>query len=89
MNLILFIIPITNKSPTTVITVVEVVGVNPRGQISLGFPVNKHSLDTLAKGLSLFPVKEIKGIPLKSLFANKLNSKISLVLPEFDIKRSN
>ena len=39
----------TKISPTTVITVVEVVGVNPRGQISLGFPVNKHSSETLAR----------------------------------------
>ena len=36
-------------SPTTVITVVEVVGVSPNGQTSSGFPVNKHISAKVAK----------------------------------------
>ena len=52
----------TKISPTTVITVVEVVGVSPSGQISLGFPVYRHVLANLAKGLSIFPVNAITGM---------------------------
>ena len=51
----------TKISPTTVITVVEVVGVNPIGQISFGFPVNRYSFETLASGLFKSPVRAITG----------------------------
>ena len=36
----------------TVMTVVEVVGVRPNGQTSLGAPVNRHTFASAARGLS-------------------------------------
>ena len=63
----------------------DVVGVSPKGHISLGFPVYKHSLETFANGLSILPVKEITGRFPCSWCDNSLNSNISLVFPELDM----
>ena len=46
----------TNISPITVMAVVDVVGVIPNAQTSAGLPVLRQTSDSLASGLSGFPV---------------------------------
>ena len=78
----------TRISPITVITVVEVVGVMPSMQTSLGLPVLRHTSDSCASGLSGFPVMTINFSFGFRLCANCVSSTISRVLPELEISSS-
>ena len=75
----------TRISPITVITVVEVVGVMPSMQTSLGLPVLRHTSDSCASGLSGFPVMTINFSFGFRLCASCVSSTISRVLPELEM----
>ena len=45
-------VPTTNRSPITVMTVVDVVGVRPKGHTSFGAPVGRQIVASAASGLS-------------------------------------
>ena len=47
-----FMVPTTNRSPITVMTVVDVVGVRPKGHTSFGAPVGRQIVASAASGLS-------------------------------------
>ena len=53
---ICFMVPTTNRSPITVMTVVDVVGVRPKGHTSFGAPVGRQIVASAASGLSGLPV---------------------------------
>lgn len=69
----------TRISPITVMTVVEVVGVMPNMQTSLGLPVLRHTSDSCASGLSGLPVMTMNFRLGFRLCANWVNSTISRV----------
>ena len=71
----------TRRSPITVIIVVDVVGVNPKGQTSAGFPVERQTSALTASSLSGLPVITTNFISGLSLLAKVVNSIISLFLP--------
>ena len=78
----------TNISPITVMAVVDVVGVIPNTQTSAGLPVLRQTSDSFASGLSGFPVITINFRSGSRLWAKRVNSTISRVLPELEISRS-
>lgn len=79
---------ITNKSPITVITVVEVVGVSFSGHTSSGCPVKRQTSASLARKLSLLPVITSIGMAEQMLRAKSNNSIISRIFPELVIRSS-
>ncbi len=80
-----FITLTTRMSPITVISVVEVVGVSPRGHTSGAPPVKSVASAISAKALSACPVMVIIGIVGMRLRASDTSSIISRVLPELEI----
>ena len=79
-------VPTTKMSPITVMTVVEVVGVNPNGQTSAGAPVGRHIVASFANSLSKLLVITMNFILGTSPLVKETNSTNSLVLPELEIK---
>ena len=88
MNFVFFIVSTTRISPITVIIVVEVVGVIPRGHTSAGLPVSRQISASCASGLSGLLVITINFKSGLSLLERIVSSTISLVLPEFEILMS-
>ena len=75
----------TRISPITVMTVVEVVGVRPNGQTSLGAPVNRHTFASAARGLSGLLVITINFMSGTKPLVRSTNSTSSRVFPELEI----
>lgn len=78
----------TSMSPMTVMTVVEVVGVMPSTQTSLGLPVWRQTVASCASGLSGLPVMTMNFSAGFRLWASRVSSTISRVLPELEMSRS-
>ena len=78
-------VPTTRISPITVMTVVEVVGVRPNGQTSLGAPVNRHTFASAARGLSGLLVITINFMSGTKPLVRSTNSTSSRVFPELEI----
>ena len=66
-------------------TVVEVVGVRPNGQTSLGAPVNRHTFASAARGLSGLLVITINFMSGTKPLVRSTNSTSSRVFPELEI----
>ena len=79
-------VPTTKMSPITVITVVEVVGVNPNGQTSAGLPVGKQTSALIAKGLSSLLEITMNWIWGTKALASSTSSNSSRVFPELEIR---
>ena len=69
----------------TVIIVVEVVGVRPRGHTSAGAPVKRHTSAFCANSLRSFPVMTMNCNSGLKRFASVSSSRISRVFPELEM----